>query len=106
MRNADGTLPNNLVVAEPALAGADGVDAEMILADGTHDIEQAISIRGPAHDGEAIVGHPPDFRAGREVIRRNVVGSGANELRDTVDALNQRRGIGHFCDGLFLGGSL
>ena len=106
MRNADGTLPNNLIVAEPPLAGADGIDTEMILADGAHDIKQAVSIRGTAYDGETVVRHPPQFRAGREVIRRNVVGTRANELWDAVNGLNERRGISHFCDRPLLSGGL
>ncbi len=106
MRNADGTLPNNLIVAEPPLAGADGIDTEMILADGAHDIKQAVPIRGTAHDGETVIRHPPQFRAGREVIRRDMVGPGANELWDAVNGLNERRGIGHFCDRPLLSGGL
>ena len=31
---------------------------------------------------------------------------GANQLRDTIDSLNQRGGIGHFCNEPFLGGCL
>ena len=67
----------------------------MILPNGANHVEQTVPVGRPADDGETVVGHPPQFLAGIQIVSRDVIRARADELIRPVDRLNERCGVGH-----------